>query len=277
MPNNQPSTAHPDVRLHNWYNYESLPVKIRTTIADAMNPGSYDEQSISTRPKGTHDTAALPDAAHHLAIAFRLWAKTDRGSDKWHALPYHLIDVGSAASALWDRLPEPTKRPAMDALGGPDTAKRVALFLAASHDIGKANRFFQSKSPSRLRALGLPSCFRNQGAPADDATPATLVSRSKIFKFGEAKDQGGHLKIAGNAVEFEDPALLQALRALFEVDEQVLIGQIMEPKDAIDRIDPAIRDLASSSVDQTVLEALPAMRGCALRADPLCEFGMSLI
>jgi CRISPR-associated endonuclease/helicase Cas3 len=85
----------------------------------------------------------------------QLWAKT--GSDnRWHALPFHLIDVAAAAEALWDRLPHQSHEVATQALGEESNARRICAFLAGAHDIGKANRFFQAKSlPQHRRLLEL--------------------------------------------------------------------------------------------------------------------------
>lgn len=93
-----------------------------------------------------------------LIEAFRLWAKSDPAGDRWHSLPFHLIDVGEMAGALWDLLPENSKAIPIRSFGDSETARRVAMFLAASHDVGKANRYFQAKDPrqqERLADLGV--------------------------------------------------------------------------------------------------------------------------
>src|SRR5712692_2718416 len=78
----------------------------------------------------------------------QLWAKTGVGN-RWHALPFHLLDVAVAAEALWDRLPHQAHAVATQALGDEPSAKRICVFLAGAHDIGKANRFFQAKDRSQ--------------------------------------------------------------------------------------------------------------------------------
>ena len=87
---------------------------------------------------------------------WQLWAKTAAGS-RWHALPYHLLDVAAAAEALWDRMPSASRALPIRAMGHEGSAKRTCFFLAAAHDIGKANRYFQAKARSeydRLQSVG---------------------------------------------------------------------------------------------------------------------------
>ncbi len=86
----------------------------------------------------------------------QLWAKTG-SANLWHALPFHLLDVAAAAEAVWDRLPRNATAVATEAVGNDRRAKRICVFLAGTHDIGKANRFFQAKAHtqhSRLCELG---------------------------------------------------------------------------------------------------------------------------
>lgn len=90
--------------------------------------------------------------------AYSLWAKTkvDDEPGQWHALPYHLVDVGAAASALWARLPSQSLAVPRSALTSEDIARPLVTFLAAAHDIGKANPYFQKKSKAqagRLKSL----------------------------------------------------------------------------------------------------------------------------
>ena len=98
-----------------------------------------------------------------------------------------------------------------------------------------------------------------------------------VFKFGEAKDKGGHLKVAGNTVEFADPQIVSSLRSLFDVEEEGLIGRTFGAAEAANLINEAISDQLSLSSNQALLEALVAMRRCAMNSDPSQEFGISLI
>jgi CRISPR-associated endonuclease/helicase Cas3 len=108
----------------------------------------------------------------------QLWAKTAAGN-RWHALPFHLLDVAAAAEVVWDRLPRKAHAVATQAIGDELSARRVCVFLAGTHDIGKANRFFQAKDRSqhdRLRDLGanLPPYSRDDNPRHGQATGAHL-------------------------------------------------------------------------------------------------------
>lgn len=81
-----------------------------------------------------------------------LWAKS-ASDGRWHSLPCHLLDVAACAEQLWNRLP----------IGSRSVYSEPSLpvFLAATHDIGKANRFFQAKAlhqAGRLRTAGVELC-----------------------------------------------------------------------------------------------------------------------
>ena len=109
---------------------------------------------------------------------WQVWAKTAAG-DRWHALPYHLLDVAAAAGALWERLPRQARTVAVQAFGDEQSARRICVFLAGAHDIGKANRFFQAKDRSqngRLRGLGtdVPSYPPDEPARHGEASGAYL-------------------------------------------------------------------------------------------------------
>lgn len=98
---------------------------------------------------------------------FNLWAKTGT-EGRWHALPCHLLDVAAAADTLWERLPAASRAIPARSFGDEAVARVATVFLAASHDIGKANRFFQAKAipqKARLRSIGL-------ALPQDATEPA---------------------------------------------------------------------------------------------------------
>lgn len=114
-----------------------------------------------------------------------LWAKTERGGDRWHRLPYHLLDVAATAEALWDRLPGAAKRVPLGLAEDPNECRRVVVFLAAAHDVGKANPFFQYKDARRATALGLS----DPGPELDDHGYATGVFLKAWLK--ERWDWGG--------------------------------------------------------------------------------------
>jgi CRISPR-associated endonuclease/helicase Cas3 len=81
-----------------------------------------------------------------------LWAKATPDG-RWHALPFHLLDVAACSEELWRRLPSRVKEQVTRFFSDPDVAARLGFFLAASHDVGKGNRFFQAKERTQARRL----------------------------------------------------------------------------------------------------------------------------
>lgn len=80
------------------------------------------------------------------SLIWKLWAKTDRSDQtRWHALPYHHIEVGAVAHVLWtDVIPLARKQEWADLLGVDiDLAGRWLGFITAIHDVGKTSPVFQ--------------------------------------------------------------------------------------------------------------------------------------
>ncbi|MET8679994.1 CRISPR-associated helicase Cas3' [Streptomyces sp. NPDC004647] len=87
-----------------------------------------------------------------LITALMAWGKTDtkgnsraRGGPSWNPLLAHLLDVAAVTGALWNRYLPPTVQDRLAAaFGGGDhgTARRMVMFLAAVHDLGKASDCF---------------------------------------------------------------------------------------------------------------------------------------
>lgn len=76
-----------------------------------------------------------------------LWAKTNMGdpsSREWTPLHQHLADTANVAAALWDDfLPLATRRIVARSVDGDiELARKLAIWLAASHDLGKATPAF---------------------------------------------------------------------------------------------------------------------------------------
>ena len=142
-------------------------------------------------------------------IAFLLWAKTERNGDRWHALPYHLLDVGATASVLWDNLPESSQNCATRVFNNPTTARQCVIFLAAAHDIGKANRYFQAKDPRHIPRLAhLGVAREDEQKKHGQVTTALLAPWLKsTWGWGEcaathvAVAVGGHHGIFCNSID----------------------------------------------------------------------------
>ncbi|AUH40049.1 CRISPR-associated endonuclease Cas3'' [Streptomyces sp. CMB-StM0423] len=92
------------------------------------------------------------------------WGKSDRKTDDWLPLFRHMCDSGAVAGRLWDAwLPPSVRELVSEGLpGGPQDGRRLAVWMAASHDIGKATPAFACQSDSlaqtmRSRGLDMPS------------------------------------------------------------------------------------------------------------------------
>src|SRR5918992_1826616 len=84
-----------------------------------------------------------------------VWAKHDRESDGWLPLWRHMADSGAVAGLLWDRwLSDQVKRVIGEHLpDGVVDARRLAVWLATIHDIGKATPAFACQVDSLARAM----------------------------------------------------------------------------------------------------------------------------
>ncbi|WP_242608641.1 CRISPR-associated helicase Cas3' [Actinomadura formosensis] len=99
--------------------------------------------------------------------ARQVWAKHDRDSDDWLPLWRHLSDSGAVAGLLWDEwLPAQVRNVIGAALpGGADDARRLAVWSAATHDIGKATPAFACQVEglaARMRREGLEMPLQRQ-------------------------------------------------------------------------------------------------------------------
>ncbi|MFJ2565703.1 HD domain-containing protein, partial [Streptomyces sp. NPDC087568] len=87
-------------------------------------------------PVGLHARLGRP--------ALSVWAKHERDSDGWLPLWRHMEDSAAVAGRLWDGwLPLSVRRLIAGALpGGEADARRLVVWLAGVHDIGKATPAF---------------------------------------------------------------------------------------------------------------------------------------
>lgn len=100
-----------------------------------------------------------------------VWAKHDRATQKWLPLWRHLADSAAVAGLLWDHwLPRNVKELLAEPLpGGEADARRLYVWLAGTHDIGKATPAFACQVPELadvMAAAGLG--MRTRGQFGDD-------------------------------------------------------------------------------------------------------------
>jgi CRISPR-associated endonuclease/helicase Cas3 len=97
----------------------------------------------------------------------RIWAKHDRVSDGWLPLWQHMDDSAAVAGLLWDRwLPAAVRRMVAEPFAGDETdARRLVVWLAGIHDVGKATPAFACQVDGladAMRAAGLEMPYQKQ-------------------------------------------------------------------------------------------------------------------
>ncbi|MFC3996813.1 CRISPR-associated helicase Cas3' [Nocardiopsis sediminis] len=98
----------------------------------------------------------LPSWPSGLSVAARtVWAKHDFDSEGWLPLWRHMADSAAVAERLWDEwVPDRVRRLVAAAVpGGADDARRMAVWLAAIHDIGKATPSFACQVDGLAEAM----------------------------------------------------------------------------------------------------------------------------
>ncbi len=116
-----------------------------------------------------------------IATLHCLWAKLERDQNAppaYHPLICHLIDVGSAAEAIWRDAVSPwTKRRITTAFGLPDedATGRWIAFIVATHDVGKACPPFQHRkeTPQTLRVLLDAARLKESATPPPSEKPVS--------------------------------------------------------------------------------------------------------
>jgi CRISPR system Cascade subunit CasA len=99
--------------------------------------------------------------------ARRAWGKYDRPTDGWLPLWQHMADSGGVAGKLWDEwLPGNVKYLISEPFPeGEQDGRRLAVWLAGSHDIGKATPAFACQVEGladRMRDAGLEMPYEKQ-------------------------------------------------------------------------------------------------------------------
>ncbi|MFE6911899.1 CRISPR-associated helicase Cas3' [Streptomyces erythrochromogenes] len=122
---------------------------------------------------------ALGPARRHLMV----WAKTDRHrrgtGTTWNPLLAHALDTAAVVEVLWGVLPPGLRARLADGFGAgdEDAARRVLMFLAALHDLGKGSpcflrQFASRQSTPRLREAA--DAWEQQARAAGLPLPADL-------------------------------------------------------------------------------------------------------
>lgn len=147
-----------------------------------------------------------------------LWAKKSNGPEPyWLPLHLHLEDTVAVADHLWcDWVPIGTKKVVAEACSASDEdAKKLFIFIAACHDIGKATPVFQSKTSNfietetdrliedRIQSSGLPmekKDYFSQGSRSPHALAGyNILKRNKVSESISMIISAHHGKPADNA------------------------------------------------------------------------------
>ncbi|MFJ8754540.1 CRISPR-associated helicase Cas3' [Streptomyces sp. NPDC102441] len=124
----------------------------------------------------------------------KVWAKHDRDSDAWLPLWRHMEDSAAVAGRLWDEwLPLSVRKLITGALpDGVDDGRRLAVWLAGVHDIGKATPAFACQVEPLaqvMRADGLE--MRSQRAMGADRKLAPHGLAGQVLLGEWLEDQHG--------------------------------------------------------------------------------------
>ncbi|MFF0479422.1 CRISPR-associated helicase Cas3' [Streptomyces sp. NPDC004284] len=124
-----------------------------------------------------------------------LWGKYDRDSDGWLPLWQHMDDSAAVAGMLWDEwIPSQIRRLVGEALpGGEADGRRLIMWLAAVHDIGKATPAFACQVEplaDRMRDVGLQMRSYGQMGPDRRRAPHALASQVLLGEWLEERCGG---------------------------------------------------------------------------------------
>jgi CRISPR-associated endonuclease/helicase Cas3 len=157
-----------------------------------------------------------------------VWAKHDRDSDGWLPLWRHLEDSGAVAGLLWDEwLPASVRGLIAEALpGGEADARRLAVWLAGVHDIGKATPAFACQVDQLadvMRGAGLEMPSSQVLGPERRLAPHGLAGQVLLGEwlqdeYGWAPRQCGQFTVAVGGHHGVPPDHSQ-IKAVYERDE----------------------------------------------------------
>lgn len=124
----------------------------------------------------------------------RLWAKTDKDKKRlYHPLLCHMLDVAAVAELVWDCCLSQVLQKRLECSLGADARSKV-MFLAGSHDIGKASPGFQKRIPELSQNSGLPFSKNDLDRPHGFVTAYLLRKALGSFSASAVLSQiaGGH-------------------------------------------------------------------------------------
>lgn len=151
----------------------------------------------------SQSTATVPD------IVRLAWAKFDQVSGGWLPLFQHLEDTAAVADLLFPVLLSPSQRSVLaDTFGEEELARRVAVWLGAVHDVGKASVTFAMQVPSLYQQMlrGVYVCtsaaFKRSEVNIPHATLGQLILRDFFADTQKACGGGdaiasSYLRLAG--------------------------------------------------------------------------------
>lgn len=170
------------------------------------------------------DHHEVPAAYANLSPAARTaWGKHDRATEEWLPLWRHMADSAAVAGRLWDAwVPESVKALVAEALPeGAADARRLAVYLACVHDIGKATPAFACQVEGlahRMRRAGLDMPDQKQFGEDRRMAPHGLagqliIQESLGERFGWSGRASGQFAIVAGGHHGTPPDHLQ-IRAL---------------------------------------------------------------
>ena len=124
--------------------------------------------------------------------ALRTWAKHDFDTDGWLPLWRHMADSAAVAGLLWDHwLPAHVRRLVAGPLPeGEADGRRLAVWLARVHDIGKATPAFACQVDAladRMREVGLAMPYRREMGPDRRMAPHGIAGQLLLQEWLEER------------------------------------------------------------------------------------------
>lgn len=158
-----------------------------------------------------------------------LWGKTNRVDDtEWLPLYVHMADSAAMAVRIWDTwVPYGTKSIISRDLGNDDDlARKLMIFLAGVHDIGKATPVFQAKPISfgpdaeslawKPEQAGLPMIagLRDTSHPTHPIAGQVILERyfSLVHKWGKRESRQYACVVGGHHGTPPDKSKLESVR-----------------------------------------------------------------